>query len=73
MNSRLIGNMRRREKKLPLIRPLLLREVIENRRLSHHQESRQNHPQLKEKELKGNYSLVKRVSKPRTLLKEITL
>jgi hypothetical protein len=70
MNSKLIGNRRRREKNMPLRRPLLLRAVIKNGRLSHHQESRQNHPLLKEKEPKGSYSL--RVRRQGTLLKEIT-
>ena len=43
----------------PLLRSLSpLRAVEEKGRLYHLQESRQNHPLLKEKEPKGNYNLV---------------
>jgi hypothetical protein len=73
MSSKLIFNRMKGGRSLVLRIPSPLRAVEEKGRLSHLQESRQNHPLLKEKEPKGNYSLVKRVSRLRTLLKEITL
>jgi hypothetical protein len=63
----------KRGRSLILRSPSLLRAFEEKGRLSHLQESRQNHPLLKEKESKGNYSLEKRVNRPWTSLKEITL
>jgi hypothetical protein len=54
-----------REKSLLLRIPSPLKAVEEKGGLSHLQESQQNHPLPKEKELKGNYSLVKKVRKLR--------
>jgi hypothetical protein len=73
MSSKLIFNRMKRGRNMLLRSPSPLRVVKEKGRLSHLQENRQNHPLPKEKEPKVNYSLVKRVSRPRILLKEISL